>query len=215
MDLKKIGLSLAIALPLILKGACPQASELTDKYVHALEQNDFISMTKIIEDNKDKLPGEVKSLLEEAKQPGISPEDRDAKFYQAELMAKAYKDATNEVGPLKEVKMKAFDAKLAPATRPAADNGVYMIELPKPTGDVKNVFKPENIVIKKGETVKWVNKDDTPHIFATMPVISAASFNSKSVEPNGTFEYKFEKPGEYFYLCFIHHAMIGKITVEE
>ncbi len=215
MELKRFGLLLAVALPLILKGAYSNASELTDKYLQALDQNDFISMTKIIEENKDKLPAEVKALLEEAKQPDISAEDRDAKFYVAEIIAKAYKDSTGDVAPLKEVKMKAFDAKLSPAAHPAAVNGVHTIELPKPSENVKNVFKPDNIIIKKGETVKWVNTDDTAHIFSSMPVISSGAFSSKSVEPGKAFEYKFEKPGEYFYLCFIHHAMIGKVTVEE
>jgi plastocyanin len=34
------------------------------------------------------------------------------------------------------------------------------------------------------------------------------------VDTDGTFEFKFEKPGTYHYLCTIHPRMVGTIVVE-
>src|SRR3990172_518937 len=93
--------------------------------------------------------------------------------------------------------------------------GLHIVEIPKPDENTKNIFKPDNTIIKKGETVKWVNNDSVEHKFAAVAAISEGSFDSKTVEPENSFEFKFENPGEYFYICFIHQSMIGKIIVEE
>ncbi|MBI4949877.1 MAG: cupredoxin domain-containing protein [Deltaproteobacteria bacterium] len=211
--MKRFGI--AALLILAVSGSQAFASEFTDKYESALEANDMILQQKLLEENKAKLPDEITTLIKEALSPDTPKELRQGKFFLAETLARAYKDFTGDVALLKEVKKKSFDAQLSAPARPTAVNGVHTIEMPAATDSVKNVFKPDNLVIKKGETVKWVNTDAVPHIFSAMPVISAGSFSSKSVPANGSFEYKFEKPGEYFYLCFIHHAMVGKVTVEE
>lgn len=93
--------------------------------------------------------------------------------------------------------------------------GVYIIELPKAVAGEKNIFRPNNIIIKKGSTVRWVSKDETEHVFATMKLISKGAISSPRVAPGGSWEQKFDESGEYFYICFIHHSMIGKLTVEE
>ena len=87
--------------------------------------------------------------------------------------------------------------------------------MPKPSGDDKNIFKPDNITIKRGESVRWVNTGETEHILASMPLISVPGLFSPKVEAGQSWDYKFEKTGEYYYLCFIHKSMIGKVTVEE
>jgi len=208
---------LGIAALLILTATVSQsfASEFTDKYEAALESNDMILQQQILEENKAKLPDEIAALVREGLSPDTPKEARPGKFFLAETLARAHKDFTGDVAPLKDVKKKSFDAQLSAPVRTTAVNGVHTIELPKATDSVKNVFAPDNIVIKKGETVRWVNNDGIAHVFSAMPMISAGGFSSKNVEAGGSFEYKFEKPGEYFYLCFIHHAMVGKVTVEE
>ena len=211
--MKRFGI--AALLILAVSGSQAFASEFTEKYESALEANDMILQQQLLEENKAKLPDEVNALIKEGLSPDTPKEARQGKFFLAETLARAYKDFTGDVELLKAVKKRSFDAQLSAPVRPTAVNGVHTIEMPTATDSVKNVFRPDNLVIKKGETVKWVNTDAVAHIFSAMPVISAGSFSSKSVPAGGAFEYKFEKPGEYFYLCFIHHAMVGKVTVEE
>ncbi len=190
-------------------------SEITKSFIDAFEKNDAVKMGSIVKDNKDKIPVEVKSIINEALLPGTAKEDRDSKLYIAEYMAKVYKDMTGDFAPLKDSKKKIFETKLSAAVRPAETNGVYIIETPKPTETEQNFFKPDNIIIKKGATVRWANNDVSGHIFASMPFIGEGGIFSPTVNSGESWEHKFEKPGEYYYLCFIHQSMIGKITVEE
>lgn len=190
------------------------ASELTQKFVAAFDANDQDAMIALVDENKAKIPAEISSIIEEAK-TAKSQDEKDAHFYMAEMMAKMYMDSTGDTAPLLEVKRKSFDAKLAAPERVTTVDGVYIIELPKAVAGMKNVFRPNSIVIKKGSTVRWVNKDDIDHVFSSMPVIGKGGISSPPVAPGGSWEYKFDKPGEYFYICFIHHGMVGKITVEE
>jgi len=208
----------AVALTAIFVMAGPgfsAESEITKSFIDAFEKNDAVKMGSIVKDNKDKVPAEIKSIIDDALLPGTSKEDRDSKLYIAEYMAKVYKDTTGDFVPLKDAKKKIFETKLSPAVRPAETNGVYIIETPKSTDKEHNFFKPDNIIIKKGSTVRWVNNDINGHIFASMPFIGDGGIFSPTVNPGESWEHKFEKPGEYYYLCFIHQSMIGKITVEE
>ena len=196
--------------------ALGEESEIRKSFIEARETNNAVLMTKIVEDNKDKIPAEIQSLLDEALSGKATVEEQDGLLYMAELMAKEYKDVAGNASYLITVKKAAFDVKLPqPAVRLEAKDGIYVIEMPAPTDGAQNIFKPENVIIKNGGTVKWVNNDVSAHIFATISLISAGVIRSPSVEPGSTWEYKFERPGEYFYICFIHRSMKGKITVEE
>lgn len=202
-----------IALSGVVSGA---ESEIRKSFIEARETNNAVLMTKIVEDNKDKIPAEIQSLLDEALSGKATEEEQDGLLYMAELMAKEYKDVAGNASYLITVKKAAFDVKLPqPAVRLEAKDGIYVIEMPAPQDGTQNIFKPENVIIKKGGAVKWVNNDATAHIFATISLISAGVIRSPSVEPGQSWEYKFERPGEYFYICFIHRSMKGKITVEE
>ncbi|MCR4286387.1 MAG: cupredoxin domain-containing protein [Deltaproteobacteria bacterium] len=202
-----------IALSGVARG---EESEIRKSFIEARETNNAVLMTKIVEDNKDKIPAEIQSLLDEALSGKATVEEQDGLLYMAELMAKEYKDVAGNASYLITVKKAAFDVKLPqPAVRLEAKDGIYVIEMPPHQDGAQNIFKPENVIIKKGGTVKWVNNDENMHIFATISLISAGVIRSPSVEPGQSWEYKFERPGEYFYICFIHRSMKGKITVEE
>ena len=207
-----LALSLAASLLWSSAGFCE--SEITKQFLDAYDQKSAVKMAEVIKANKDKIPDEIKALVDEAMAPGMTEEDKDGKFFVADMMARAYKDETGDVEILKFVKRKEFDSKLGPPVRSTAKDGVHMVEFPKPTAEVKNVFVPDNIIIKAGETVRWVNNDEQAHIFASMPLIGIGGIFTPRIEPGKSWEFKFEKPGEYFYICFIHHGMIGKVTVE-
>ncbi len=207
---------LVFSAVIALSGAALGAeSEIRKSFTEARETNNAVLMTKIIEDNKDKIPGEIQSLLDDALSGKATEEEQDGLLYVAELMAKEYKDVAGNASYLITVKKAAFNVKLPQAERLEAKDGVYVIEMPAPSDGAQNVFKPENVIIKKGGTVRWMNNDANAHIFATIALISAGVIRSPSVEPGQSWELKFDRPGEYFYICFIHRSMKGKITVEE
>ncbi|HLA47926.1 MAG: hypothetical protein A3I04_01950 [Nitrospinae bacterium RIFCSPLOWO2_02_FULL_39_110] len=206
----------AILLSLYILSATPSnASEITDSFMEARQMSNILKMKSIIKENKEKIPEEVNVLMEEALNPETPKEEREWRLLLAELIARTYQEVTRDANLLKGVKRKAFNTKLTPAVISSATEGLHIVEIPKPDENTKNIFKPDNTIIKKGETVKWVNNDSVEHKFAAVAAISEGSFDSKTVEPENSFEFKFENPGEYFYICFIHQSMIGKIIVEE
>jgi plastocyanin len=77
---------------------------------------------------------------------------------------------------------------------------------------VKNTFKPADMTVKVGSTVRWVNADDHPHriefedkAFTTSTFLLGASQSASQ---------RFDKAGLYNYSCMIHPYMQGTITVE-
>lgn len=189
-------------------------SELLKKFVEAADASDEVNMNSIVEKNKDKIPAEIKSLMDQATRPQTTNEERESKFYIAERMANAYKNVTGDVETLKEVKKKSFESKLSKPFLSTPVNGIHTIEAVYDER-VKNIFRPDNIIIKNGETVNWVNNDTAAHILASMSFIGIGGILSPRIEPGQSWKYRFEKPGEYYYICFIHKVMYGKITVEK
>jgi plastocyanin len=72
------------------------------------------------------------------------------------------------------------------------------------------MFAPTTLTVKAGAVVTWLNKDEEPHTIFS----DSGLFRSGAVDTDGTFEYKFDKPGTYHYLCTIHPRMVGTIIVE-
>jgi plastocyanin len=76
------------------------------------------------------------------------------------------------------------------------------------TVNVQNMaFNPSSIQIHAGDTVKWINMDSVQH------QIKGDTFDSGPLNQNGVFEYTFNQPGTYNYICSIHPSMKGTITV--
>ncbi len=215
MNLKRVFFSIALAGVLFQSSLAFAQSQIIKDFLEAMDQRNDVLMTKIVEDNKAKIPAEIKALLDENLKPETTAEAREENFFVAESLARTYKEVTDDAGILKDVKKKSFESRLGAAARPAPVDGFFIMEFPAPTDAVKNVFKPDNIFIPKGSSVRWVNKDIEGHVFSTVPFISDGGFMSPRIEPEQTWEYKFENPGEYYLICFVHHAMIGKVTVED
>jgi plastocyanin len=77
---------------------------------------------------------------------------------------------------------------------------------------VKNTFRPADMTINPGSTVRWVNADDHPHriefedkSFTTSTFLLGASQSASQ---------RFDRTGSYNYSCMIHPGMRGTITVE-
>jgi plastocyanin len=70
-------------------------------------------------------------------------------------------------------------------------------------------FGPQNLEIKAGDEVNWVNGDSATH-----SVILNGEFDSGAIKPGSSFNHRFEKAGRYEYKCSIHPTMIGVIDVK-
>jgi plastocyanin len=72
-------------------------------------------------------------------------------------------------------------------------------------------YNPDDIRIKVGDIVTWIN-DDAHHLIHTV-TSEAGEFDSSDITPGQSFSLKFDKPGSYEYFCQIHPVMSGKVTV--
>jgi plastocyanin/mono/diheme cytochrome c family protein len=85
-------------------------------------------------------------------------------------------------------------------------------------------FQFDNIKIKVGTTVTWINVSNAPHtVTSGVGGVPDNYFNSSPggtpvLQPNNqgkasTFSFTFTKPGTFKYFCAIHPSMVGEITV--
>jgi plastocyanin len=94
-------------------------------------------------------------------------------------------------------------ATTAPAEQPA-DKG--------PTVEMTNTtFSPQEIDVKVGEAVTFVNKDEIAHTATA----SDGAFDSKTLEQGASFTFKPTKAGKVAYVCAFHPGMTGTLNVTE
>ena len=71
-------------------------------------------------------------------------------------------------------------------------------------------FNPQQITVKAGDTVIWINHDDIPHTVTSKTM----AFRSKAMDTDDKFSFTFATPGSYVYFCALHPHMTGTIVVE-
>jgi amicyanin len=71
-------------------------------------------------------------------------------------------------------------------------------------------YNPQQITVKAGTTVTWINHDDIPHTVTSKTGI----FKSKALDTDDKFSFTFATPGSYPYFCALHPHMTGTIVVE-
>jgi plastocyanin len=71
-------------------------------------------------------------------------------------------------------------------------------------------FTPQDVTVKAGTTVTWVNQDDVPHTV----VSNDKKFKSKALDTDDKFSFTFNDPGTYEYYCSVHPKMTAKVTVK-
>jgi plastocyanin len=85
-------------------------------------------------------------------------------------------------------------------------NSGYMIK-------IENfAYVPYQLTIKVGETITWKNFDTTKH---TVTSTDDGPLNSALLGKTETYNYTFNKVGEYPYYCITHPYIKGKIIVKE
>ena len=69
-------------------------------------------------------------------------------------------------------------------------------------------FQPQDITVKAGDTVTWVNEDNTVH------TVEGSGMDSGNMSKGVEFKYTFDKAGTYDYICGPHPYMTGTVIVE-
>ena len=72
-------------------------------------------------------------------------------------------------------------------------------------------FKPDEVTIKKGQTVRWLNKDNRDHSI----LAKDQSFKSGNLRNGEKFEFTFKEAGTFDYICMLRPRMLGQIIVKE
>lgn len=68
-------------------------------------------------------------------------------------------------------------------------------------------FNPEEITIRAGDSVTWVNRDSDRHR------VQGDGFESKELANGNTYTVEFPEPAHLRYHCSIHTYMEGRIVV--
>jgi plastocyanin len=178
-------------------------------------------MKYIIERNKAKVPGMINGLLDETVKPGLSKDKREEQYFILERLAAVYRDVTGDASILNAVNKSVFESRLTPSVVSTPESvskrvvSLYVVETVF-TETLKNVFRPDNMIIKAGDSVRWVNNGTSTHVLASaLTSMGRGGIFSPVIEPGQSWEYTFNSPGEYFYVCFSHKVMYGKILVKE
>jgi plastocyanin len=70
-------------------------------------------------------------------------------------------------------------------------------------------FEPDPLIVNRGDTIVWVNKDPFPHT-----VTAKGAFDSHEIAAGKSWKYVAKKAGEYSYVCTLHPNMQGTLTVK-
>ena len=71
-------------------------------------------------------------------------------------------------------------------------------------------FVPDQLVVRLGETITWVNEDPVQHTATALN----GSWNTGEINANGSGRIVTNKVGTVNYYCNFHPEMQGSITVE-
>jgi plastocyanin len=71
------------------------------------------------------------------------------------------------------------------------------------------VFSPATLEVGVGDTVTWVNDDDTEHTVTA----NDGAFDSGTLAEGATFSFTFDTAGEFDYRCLFHDSMQGTVVV--
>jgi plastocyanin len=116
------------------------------------------------------------------------------------------------------------DDKDSETGRGFGEDGAVVTTNPTPSleeqkaGDVVEVgiedieFKPHDITVKVGQTIRWTNNEAVPH---DVTATDGADFASKTLKKDQSFEYTPTQAGRIAYVCTIHNGQDGTITVTE
>ena len=99
-----------------------------------------------------------------------------------------------------------------PSERIGWQNYIGVYEPPGEVHIANNAFVPAITYVPAGTRVRWTNDDSIPHTVTSSP---PGLFDSGPIQPGDRFEYIFDTPGTYDYICSLHPAMQGTVVVSD
>ncbi len=76
-------------------------------------------------------------------------------------------------------------------------------------------YQPKALRVAAHSLVTWTNADPEEHSITQGEPGNRSGFDSGILEPNETFTFTFDEPGDYPYFCRIHNEMRGLVRVTE
>jgi plastocyanin len=193
----------------------PRDEDIIREFNKALAHDNKLVMKFLVKKVAPRIEPFVTGIIERAGKRSTPDEEKEMLLKTAMNFAKTLGNITGDHTFHRAIHRRTFTARLAEPVRGTPTVGVHTINAPKATRTLKNIFRPDNLIINAGETVRWVNHDEITHVIGTLDFLSDGRFFNPSVGPRSTFERTFFIPGEYYYICYIHNSMIGKLTVTE
>ena len=71
-------------------------------------------------------------------------------------------------------------------------------------------FDPADLSVRTGDTIVWVNKD----FFAHTATADGGAFESKFIDPGGSWQFTPRTEGELAYICALHPTMKATLRVK-
>jgi plastocyanin len=102
--------------------------------------------------------------------------------------------------------------RILPLCLALAATGALTASEPHPVSQKGMKFNVEQLTVKKGEAVVFLNDDRTAHNITVSG--DGVNVNGGLQQPGGEFRMPFTKPGLYAVTCAIHPKMKMAITVQ-
>jgi plastocyanin len=185
------------------------------EFQQAIQHENSLAKEFLVEKIRSRIEPFLNEIIDMAIVPIQTPVKKETLLVTAMNMAKTYGDMTGEHSIHRRIHRKVFTARLSKPIKSELIDNVHIVDVPKAKRRMINKFVPDNIKIRTGETVRWVNFDKISHVIGTFDFLSDGHFFEPNLNPGEKFEYTFNEAGEYYYICYIHRSMIGKILVEE
>lgn len=100
---------------------------------------------------------------------------------------------------------------------PIPQGAVEVIIKGNPLGNPDSSYKPSTLRIHTGQTVVWVDRDDSKHTVTPDFNYSGwkGSDGSGILSPNQRYSHRFLVVGTYRYHCMVHQNMLGVVIVRK
>lgn len=73
-------------------------------------------------------------------------------------------------------------------------------------------FEPDTLTVDRGDTIVWTNDDPVAH---TVTSVAAKGFDSRTIDPGGSWTYRAAARGRYPYACAFHPTMRATVVVKD
>lgn len=134
-------------------------------------------------------------------------------------------DVTNPADPMMVAVFGGVAAPEGPQGSLAGEDGVSRVAI-RPGASAadsecaygNDCYVPQTVTINVGDTVTWINEDDTAHgLVGALDTdrCGVSDFGIIGLLPGAEFSHRFEEAGEYTYSGFPGPWMIGKVVVVE